>query len=89
MNGRCLLQVHYMFGGNPGGKEGKDSKVRLGDFWQLCLYRPSRAQVLRRCVVAVRRARFCELAAKGDGSHAKKAVNGLSQSTTQQKSAAL
>ena len=36
-----------MFGGNPGGREGKDSRLRLGDFWKLQLVRPSRPEVGR------------------------------------------
>ena len=31
--------VHFMFGGNPGGKENRNGKLRLGDFWRLELER--------------------------------------------------
>ena len=34
--------AHFMFGGNPGGKEGKEGRVRLGDFWRLVLVRLGR-----------------------------------------------
>ncbi len=40
-----------MFGGNPGGKQGKEDRVRLGDFWRLHLLRPNRREVLRQCEV--------------------------------------
>lgn len=50
-----------MFGGNPGGKEGKEDRLRLGDFWKLELLRPSREDVRRQCLVQVRRAQFEEL----------------------------
>ncbi len=49
-----------MFGGNPGGKQGKEDKLRLGDFWLLTLFRPSREEVLRRCLIAIRTAQFSE-----------------------------
>jgi hypothetical protein len=49
-----------MFGGNPGGKQGKEDKLRLGDFWQLYLFRPSRSEVFRQCQIAIRTAQFSE-----------------------------
>lgn len=50
-----------MFGGNPGGKQGKEHKLRLGDFWSLSLLRPTRDQIQRRCQLAIRRVQFDEL----------------------------
>lgn len=55
-------RLHYMFGGNPGGKQGKEDRLRLGDFWCLQLSRPDRKEILRRCLVYIRRNRFSELA---------------------------
>jgi len=40
-----INKVHFIFGGNPGGKEGRDAKVRLGDFWKMKLKRPTRQEV--------------------------------------------
>ena len=56
--------VHYMFGGNPGGKEMTSAagRARLGDFWRLELQRPRPAELQRKLVLAVRRARYQELA---------------------------
>ena len=50
-----------MFGGNPGGKLGKEERLRLGDFWKLELLRPSREDVRRLCLLHVRKAHFDEL----------------------------
>ena len=49
---------HYMFGGNPGGKEGKDGRLRLGDFWKLVLLRPQNSDLERFCRFIVRKARY-------------------------------
>jgi hypothetical protein len=57
-------RVHYMLGGNPGGKQGKEDKLRLGDFWRLHLQRPDRAEVLRRCRILIRQCKFSELAGR-------------------------
>ncbi|XP_059091782.1 muskelin-like [Tigriopus californicus] len=54
-------KIHYMFGGNPGGKQGKEHKLRLGDFWSLSLLRPTRDQIQRVCQLAIRRVHFDEL----------------------------
>lgn len=51
-----------MFGGNPGGRQGKDENVRLGDFWKLTLERPSREEVLRQCRLLIRQGHFSEMA---------------------------
>jgi len=45
-----INKVHYVFGGNPGGKDGKDAKVRLGDFWSLKLERPTRKEVREKSI---------------------------------------
>lgn len=55
------LGVHFMFGGNPGGKEGKDGKVRLGDFWQLSLVRPRKSDFDRQVRLLIRKTKFQEL----------------------------
>jgi len=52
---------HYMFGGNPGGKEGKDGRLRLGDFWKLVLQRPQNSDLERFCRFMIRKARFFEV----------------------------
>ena len=62
-------RVHFMFGGNPGGKQGKEDKLRLGDFWRLQLLRPNRKEVLRRCRILIRQCKFSELASQ-DSMHA-------------------
>ena len=51
---RCL---HYMFGGNPGGREGKDGRLRLGDFWSLHLVRLEKKEFERAARKMVRIAR--------------------------------
>jgi len=53
--------AHYMFGGNPGGSEGKVNKLRLGDFWRLTLERPMVQDLERYSKVLIRSARFKEL----------------------------
>jgi len=50
-----------MFGVNPGGKEGKDGRLRLGDFWKLVLQRPQNSDLERFCRFMIRKARFFEL----------------------------
>ena len=40
------------------GKQGKEDKLRLGDFWRLQLIRPSRKDVLRRCKLMIRQCNF-------------------------------
>jgi len=54
-------ECHYLFGGNPGGKEGNEGKLRLGDFWRLSLVRPARQDLQRFCRLSIRSARFKEL----------------------------
>lgn len=55
-------RIHYMFGGNPGGKQGKEDRLRLGDFWKLQLMRPTQADVLRKCRILIRQCKFTEMA---------------------------
>ncbi|CAE1255868.1 MKLN1 [Acanthosepion pharaonis] len=54
------VEVHYLFGGNPG----KDNlpKMRLDDFWALKLSRPSQEHLLRRCIYLIRKYKFQEIA---------------------------
>jgi len=54
-------KVHFMFGGNPGGKQGKEDKLRLGDFWRLKLMRPNQKEILRRCCLFIRTTKFLEM----------------------------
>merc|ERR1711997_993017 len=49
------------FGGNPGGRQGKEDRLRLGDFWKLHLYRPDHREILRRCCLKARQSKFMEL----------------------------
>jgi len=58
-------RVHYMFGGNPGGKQGKEDKLRLGDFWRLQLMRPDQKEIFRRCCLMIRRSKFLEMTSTG------------------------
>ncbi|XP_071748864.1 muskelin isoform X2 [Lepeophtheirus salmonis] len=56
------LKIHYMFGGNPGGREGNEDKIRFGDFWSLYFVRPSKKEVLRICQLMIRKVQFLEMA---------------------------
>ncbi|KAL1924690.1 uncharacterized protein VTP21DRAFT_4344 [Calcarisporiella thermophila] len=53
-------KVHYLFGGNPG--EAKNTQLRLDDFWELHLIRPSSKDILRRAQFQIREQQFRELA---------------------------
>lgn len=55
-------KVHFLFGGNPG--RACLPKLRLDDFWQLQLSRPSHGQLLQKCKLLIRKHRFKELALK-------------------------
>ncbi|XP_076052997.1 muskelin 1 [Oratosquilla oratoria] len=55
-----IRKVHYLFGGNPG--KVTLPKMRLDDFWSLRLSRPSRDQLLQRCILLIRKHKFIELA---------------------------
>ncbi|XP_046388437.1 muskelin [Ischnura elegans] len=57
-----VQKVHYLFGGNPG--RSCLPKLRLDDFWQLRLQRPTQSQLLQRCKMMIRTHRFEELAAE-------------------------
>ncbi|PSN58007.1 Muskelin [Blattella germanica] len=52
-------QIHYLFGGNPG--RACLPKLRLDDFWQLQLCRPTHAQLLQRCKLLIRKHRYFQL----------------------------
>ena len=47
-----------MFGGNPG----RQSKMRLDDFWALQLCRPTPEKLLKEAIFAIRKNKFEELA---------------------------
>ena len=49
------VQVHYLFGGNPG--KSCSPKMRLDDFWSLKLCRPSKEYLLRHCRYLIRKYR--------------------------------
>ncbi|XP_015597500.1 muskelin isoform X2 [Cephus cinctus] len=53
-------KVHYLFGGNPG--RSCLPKLRLDDFWQLRLCRPSQEEILKKCKLIIRKHKFEELA---------------------------
>ncbi|XP_014207147.1 muskelin [Copidosoma floridanum] len=55
-----VKKVHYLFGGNPG--RSCVPKLRLDDFWQLELRRPSHEQILDKCKLIIRKYKFAELA---------------------------
>lgn len=53
-------QVHFLFGGNPG--RSCLPNLRLDDFWQLELRRPTAEQILKKCKLIIRTHKFKELA---------------------------
>ncbi|XP_034941544.1 muskelin [Chelonus insularis] len=55
-----IKKVHYLFGGNPG--RSYLPKLRLDDFWQLKLCKPTQEQILKRCKLLIRKYKFKELA---------------------------
>ena len=55
-----FIQIHYLFGGNPG--RACLPKLRLDDFWKLQLCRPSHEQILKKCKLIIRKQKFEELA---------------------------
>lgn len=57
-----VKKVHFLFGGNPG--RSCLPNLRLDDFWQLKLCRPSHEQILKRCKLLIRKHKFEELALK-------------------------
>ncbi|KDN41422.1 hypothetical protein K437DRAFT_279066 [Tilletiaria anomala UBC 951] len=56
----------YMFGGNPADPQAPS--IRLDDFWQLTLVRPSVEDVLRQAKFLVRQQRFYEMTKGGKGA---------------------
>ena len=56
-------KVHYLFGGNPGES---GNRVRLNDFWELRLLRPSIELLYNRALFLIRKQRFLELCAAGE-----------------------
>lgn len=52
--------VHFMFGGNPGGKENRNGKLRLGDFWRLELERQQNTDLERVLIKEIRKTRYQE-----------------------------
>jgi hypothetical protein len=61
-------KCQYMFGGNPG--EASQPNLRLDDFWELHLTRPSPKDILRKAQFHIRKQRFIELSQGGDKSAA-------------------
>lgn len=55
-----VKKVHFLFGGNPG--RSCLPNLRLDDFWQLKLCRPSHEQILKKCKLLIRKHKFKELA---------------------------
>ena len=52
--------LHFMFGGNPGGTENRNGKLRLGDFWRLELQRQQNKDLERVLVMEIRKTQFRE-----------------------------
>ena len=50
--------LHFMFGGNPGGTENRNGKLRLGDFWRLELQRQQNKDLERVLVMEIRKTQF-------------------------------
>ncbi|XP_078047275.1 muskelin 1 [Augochlora pura] len=55
-----VKKVHFLFGGNPGRSCVRN--LRLNDFWQLKLRKPSQEEVVKRCKLLIRKHKFKELA---------------------------
>lgn len=55
-----VKKIHFLFGGNPG--RSCLPNLRLDDFWQLELRRPSAEQILNKCKLLIRKYKFRELA---------------------------
>ncbi|KAJ3006031.1 UNVERIFIED_CONTAM: Muskelin 1, intracellular mediator containing kelch motif, partial [Siphonaria sp. JEL0065] len=58
-----VKRVQYLFGGNPG--DSSNMNLRLDDFWELHLLRPTSEDVVRRAKFRIRRQQFKELCASG------------------------
>ncbi|XP_053614585.1 muskelin isoform X2 [Plodia interpunctella] len=63
-----VRKVHYLFGGNPGNQS--SPRLRLDDLWALRLRRVSSAQLRARTRLALREARYRQLAAASASSSA-------------------
>ena len=50
--------LHFMFGGNPGGKDNRNGKLRLGDFWRLELERQQNTDLERVLIKEIRKTRL-------------------------------
>jgi len=57
-------KVQYLFGGNPG--EMGDPCLRLNDFWELKLVRPSNEDILRNAKFHIRKQKYKEICNTGD-----------------------
>jgi muskelin len=57
-------RCQYMFGGNPG--EASQPNLRLNDFWELYLTRPSPKDILRKAQFQIRKQKFIELSNSDD-----------------------
>jgi len=57
-------KVHYLFGGNPG--EMGDPYLRLNDFWELKLIRPSNEDILRSAKFHIRKQKYKEICNTGN-----------------------
>jgi len=58
-----IRKVHYLFGGNTG--KASLPKMRLDDFWALRLVRPTKSEVLRKCIFLIRKFKYLEMVASG------------------------
>ncbi|KAJ3265912.1 Muskelin 1, intracellular mediator containing kelch motif [Chytriomyces hyalinus] len=63
-----VRKCHYLFGGNPG--DTSNLNLRLDDFWELHLIRPTSEDVLRRAKFRIRRQQFREICQSGNTSQA-------------------
>ncbi|KAI8614210.1 Muskelin N-terminus-domain-containing protein [Chytriomyces sp. MP71] len=63
-----VRKCHYLFGGNPG--DSTNLNLRLDDFWELHLIRPSPEDVLRKAKFRIRRQQFREICQADNTSQA-------------------
>ncbi|KAI8849074.1 Muskelin N-terminus-domain-containing protein [Chytridium lagenaria] len=57
-------RVQYLFGGNPG--DNSNLNLRLDDFWELGLQRPSPEDILRRAKFQIKKQKFREMCKTGN-----------------------
>ncbi|KAJ3106961.1 Muskelin 1, intracellular mediator containing kelch motif [Phlyctochytrium planicorne] len=57
-------RIQYLFGGNPG--DAANLNLRLDDFWELILVRPSTTDILRRAKFLIRKQKFREMCKMGN-----------------------